>query len=335
MHMKTHLILSIMIPALFFSSCKKEQGDCPQDVLMDYVDPEGNHVIVGTDGSAYLYSDDGCIYADLIFTPGFLEEHYLLTDSGTFIITAEGPYPVANNFTEDFEQDTFNDLFLFSLDETGKWWNHFTCQSPAFPEVEDYNALRDCIWAGTCEFTDNRLELASDPFEASNQVLQCTAVAPSADMVTSKCSLESQLPFFRCGDDLWYEARYCIWSGMPLTLVDFENSLFLGYPGPRVILRDGVLAFENKFGEKTGYEQATPVPVPVGEWFTLKVHLRFSDQADGQLELWQDGVQLISTSGINIPSWNSIQNSLEVGISATQNDCVLLVDDVRLADAPF
>ena len=52
------------------------------------------------------------------------------------------------------EQDTFNDLFLFSLDETGKWWNHFTCQSPAFPEVEDYNELRDCIWAGTCEFTD-------------------------------------------------------------------------------------------------------------------------------------------------------------------------------------
>ena len=71
MHMKNSSYPFHYDPGTVLQFLQKEQGDCPQDVLMDYVDPEGNHVIVGTDGSAYLYSDDGCIYADLIFTPAF------------------------------------------------------------------------------------------------------------------------------------------------------------------------------------------------------------------------------------------------------------------------
>lgn len=332
-------ICLIVLPALLVFGCSKDATDeCPDDltVLKDYVDPEGNHVILYDNGAAYLVTDDACTFADQIFTPGFLEATYSFTDSGIFYITEEGPFPTLTEMLETFETyDDFVDMFAMSIADTDKIWNHFTCQSPNFPEIEDYNALRDCVLDGTCNFVDNKIEISPDPFNAANTALKFTSVAPTADMITCKASFTSYLPFFQNGDHIWFEARYLVASGMPFSLVDFENALFEGHPGPRVVLRGGALAFENKFGEKTGYEQVSPALMPLGEWFTLKVHLYLSDGMDGQLQLWQNGALIIDASGINLPTYNSIQNALEVGISATDYGAELYVDDIRLSALPF
>ncbi|MBK9504013.1 MAG: hypothetical protein IPO03_01165 [Bacteroidetes bacterium] len=65
------------------------------------------------------------------------------------------------------------------------------------------------------------------------------------------------------------------------------------------------------------------------------MHFMFSETNNGYIELWQNGIRIMEVTGINLPLFNSIQNSLEVGISATQTGCVLLVDDVRLSPVPF
>jgi len=49
-----------------------------------------------------------------------------------------------------------------SVSDTNLYWNSFTLQSPAAPEVSDYVALRQCILNGTCTFIDNKIELVAD-----------------------------------------------------------------------------------------------------------------------------------------------------------------------------
>jgi hypothetical protein len=262
---------------------------------------------------------------------------YAITDSGVYLITEEGPlFPTDNDWTEDFEgYADFIDLFALSVADTGKHWNHFTLQSPLAKTVPEYVDLRQCILNRTCDFRDNRIELAPDPVQPGNTALKFTCVPPSNDMTTAKSSISSSTQFFRKGDNCWFQARYFIESGLPFTLVDIENTFFLEGPGPRVTLRGGVLEIENKFGSKIRYEANNPPPVPMQQWFTVKVHFRFSELGDGLIELWQDGQLLLSTTGINLPTSNSVQDDLEVGISASSEGAVMYVDDVRISDKPF
>ena len=46
--------------------------------------------------------------------------------------------------------------------------------------------------------------------------------------------------------------------------------------------------------------------------------------------MWQDGRQVIDAAGRTLPLKDTILNSMEVGLSATQTDAVLYVDDVRI-----
>lgn len=73
----------------------------------------------------------------------------------------------------------------------------------------------------------------------------------------------------------------------------------------------------------------------MSQWFTVKIHFRYSNTADGVIELWQDSAPLISARGINLPTANSVQNRVEIGISATSVGSVLLVDNMRISGAPF
>jgi hypothetical protein len=67
----------------------------------------------------------------------------------------------------------------------------------------------------------------------------------------------------------------------------------------------------------------------------VKIHLKFSAANNGIVQLWQNGNLIIDKSGITLPLSNSIQNSLEVGISATSNNSILWVDDIRISDTEF
>jgi hypothetical protein len=331
------IALTLTIVALS-SSCKNKDAGCPadDDVLTTLVFESGDVGIVTNSGEAYIQNEDGCSFLVQYFTPGF-EDIYIETDSGLFITTDDGSlFEVTNAFFDDVESYTvLQDAIATSTADTNLHWNSFVLQSPLAPEVENYVDLRLCLMAGTCDFLDNRIDIVVDPTNASNHAFQFTAVAPTANMVTSKSSIQRTFNYFTKGMDLWYEAKYFIVSGMPFSLVDFENSYFDMSPGPRVVFSGNTLAIENKFGDKIMYYPASPPEVPVGEWFTVKVHLQFSDTNSGIIQLWQDGEVLLDINGINLPLFNSIQNSLEVGLSASSIGCVLLVDDVRLSPEPF
>ncbi|WP_299433711.1 heparin lyase I family protein [uncultured Aquimarina sp.] len=289
------------------------------------------------DGKLFIINNNSCSFFGQYFDPDFLEDNYAITDQGIFIRTDSGElFPINNNFTDTFENyDTFLSLFIQSTSDIDKFWGNMTLQSPTTPNLEDYVALRNCIFENTCDFIDNKIELAVDPTLATNTVLKFTAVAPTPDMVTSKASLASVLPYFTKSDDIWFQADYYLTENRPYSLVDFESSFFFGSPGPRIIIRNNQIAFENKFGTKILYTQSNGISLPTADWFTLKVHLKYSDTNDGVLQVWQGNILIIDTTGINLPTSNSVQNSLEIGISATDVSSTIYMDNLRISDTSF
>lgn len=334
----------VLICILFFSSCtnnddfSEKKNTCPSIGLLEtFTDSDGQELYIYDDGKLFSKTNENCQFELQYYTPGFLETNYLTNDEETFVIAEENAlFPVKNTYSEDFENGaSFVDLFISSLDDSNLYWTNFTVQSPSAPEVSDYVALNKCILDNTCSFIDNNIELTNDPTDASNTVMKFTSVPPTANMVTSKASISSTINYYLKNSELWFEADYYIESGIPYSLIDFENSYFFQNPGPRVVVRNNRLELENKFGSKSNYENNSGLTIPQNEWFTLKVHLKFSNEDDGIIELWQDETQIISTTGINLPTSNSIQNILEVGVTASNERCILLFDNMRISDSAF
>ncbi|MCF6295497.1 MAG: polysaccharide lyase [Flavobacteriaceae bacterium] len=340
--MKSNLIVACLI-LLLFNRCKENDFDnelsgCNSNNLLEkFTTPDGDDVFIYEDGKAYINDNGLCTFILQYFDPNFLQDNYLTNASGTFLITDSGElFPTNNNFIEDFESYTsFTDLFIMSVSNTDLYWDSFTLQSPATPEIVDYNALRNCILDGTCTFIDNKIELITDPTNASNKVLKFTSVPPTANMITAKSSISSSINYYTKGSEVWYQADFYIESGMPFSLIDFENGYFHESPGSRVVIRGDKIEFENKFGAKLNIDNDSGITISQNQWFTLKIHLKYSNENDGIIELWQDGIPIISATGINLPTSNSVQNILEVGVSATSSGCVLLFDNMRISETSF
>ena len=319
--------------------CSKDpvmDNRCPEAMLIsEFVNTDGLTIRIYEDGNAYILEEETCTFAAAYYDPGFYEETYNRTDSGVYIIIdAETYFAPIREATLDFEGfGEAIDLIRTDLDQTELLLTNFTLLSPSTPTVDEYVALQNCLLNNTCDFIDNRFDLTEDPEDASNTVLRFYSVAPSANMVTSKTSVTTTLSYFEKGDDFWFEAKYYIKDNLPTTLADFESSYFLESPGPRIIFRGDRLAIENKFGEKLTFNQpeSTGKSFPLNQWVTVKVHLKY-DEINGIIQLWQDGVLLIDETGPNLPLDFSIQNRLEMGITATQKECTLYLDDVRFSD---
>ena len=336
------ILFIALISSLFVVSCKKKdspEDQCPDSsgLLNSFIDNSGNNIKIYSNGEAWILDDETCSFVANYFDPQYIDKNYLITDSVIYIKTDDGNlFPTRNNYFETFESsNNFLELLATSIADTGKYWTSFVLQSPLAPTVSDYVALRTCLLNGTCNFLDNRIDLIEDPDNPSNHILQFSAVAPSANMVTSKCSFESALPYFPQGSDLWFEAKFNVRNNRPFSLVDFENNFFEESPGPRIVFRNNCLAIENKFGSKLNYLQDNPIEFPIQTWVSVKIHLKFSAANNGLVQLWQNGNLIIDKSGITLPLSNSIQNSLEVGISATSNNSILWVDDIRISDTEF
>ncbi|MDN5205456.1 heparin lyase I family protein [Fulvivirgaceae bacterium BMA10] len=340
--MKLNFIVLYSI-ILFLLSCKDDDtkpgsnGCDPNGLLETFTSPDGQEIFIYENGELFISDGSACTFAMQYFDPDFFDNHYVINHSGTFLISDGGElFPAKSNYTENFEDYTsLPELFISSITDTERYWTNFTLQSPATPDESDYIALNKCIIDETCTFIDNRIELADDPANASNQVLKFTCVPPSADMITAKCSITSTLNFYRNGSEVWFEADFFIESGAPFSIIDFENAYFHQSPGPRVVIRDGKLELENKFGSKLNYANNSEISIPQNQWFTLKVHLKYSTDNDGIIELWQDGTPIISTTGINLPTSNSIQNVLETGVTASSEGCVLYLDNMRISETRF
>ncbi len=315
---------------------QETDASCSNESLLEQFTAEGGEVIfIYEDGKAFTQEPNSCEFLFQYFDPDFASDNYTTMGTDVFFKVDNELVPIKNDFQEDFEtKSTLSNLFSTDISSPDLFWTNMTLQSPATPEVEEYVALSKCILDGSCDFIDNKLEIVPSPTDSDNTVLKFTAIAPTANMVTSKTSISTILNYFVKGADLWFEADYYIISGKPFTLVDFETSYFEVSPGPRVVLRNNKLGIENKFGAKLEYPGNGP-DVPVGAWFKLKVHLQFSSTDNGIIELWQDGEQVVNATGINLPTSNAIQNILEMGISATQEGCELLVDNMRISDTAF
>ena len=59
------------------------------------------------------------------------------------------------------------------------------------------------------------------------------------------------------------------------------------------------------------------------------------DAQEGTIEIWQDDVKIIDTTGQTLPEADSLLNALEVGITATSEETVLYVDDVVISHQPL
>lgn len=333
-------LLPLTLFVILFNGCKKEEqrNDCNSKgvVLETFISPEGKEFYIFKDGTAYVNNNGSCEFVLQYFDPDFLSKSYKIDATGKSLITDGGLLPIKNEYTDNFgSYSKFSDAFLKSIADKDLYWTSFTLLSPAAPTINDYVTLRKCILAGTCNFIDNKIELALDPTNSSNKVMKFTSVAPTPAMITAKASIESEISFFNKGSDLWFQADYYIVSGTPFSLADFESSYFAERPGPRVVIRNSNLSVENKFGAKKEYFQSSPITIPSKQWFTVKVHFKFSNEADGIIELWQDAKPVISAKGINLPTFNAIQNALEFGITATSADCVLLMDNIKISASPF
>lgn len=315
-----------------------ETQPCPQekDILTRLTDSDGTLYTIATDGNVYKHTSNGCAFFQKYFEPDYEVKNYEHHKDSVYIKSSEGLFPTRNTFLDDFEKyATFNDMFILSMKDTNRNWNTITLQSPLAPSLSDYIALRTCIFNGSCTFKDNRIAIISDPLQPTNHAIKFTAVAPTASMVTSKSSMESTIAYFQKGSDLWFEARYLFTAALPYSIADFESQWYEQSPGPRIVCSNGALAVENKFGIKLKFRQSTPIPVPIGTWVRVKLHIHFDEKA-GTIELWQDGNKLLDVQNQpTLPLVNAIQTNIEIGISATSNDCVVYMDDVRLSSKPF
>ena len=256
------LFFVLGVIALSQSACKNDSSvaiSCEGKgiVIADYQDSNGNHIQIFENGEAYIIENSDCKFATQYFEPDFYDQHYVDTDSGTFIkVDATTVFKPHDSFEEPFEgYADLLDVLITSADQRDRIFSQFTLQSPSTPEVSEYLALQNCIIDKTCDFIDNRIDLITDPTDSENTVLKFYSVAPTAGMVVSKCSISSGLVLFRKGEELWYEAKYYLVQGRPTTLVDFESSHFFGSPGPRIIFRGDQLAMENKFMDKKEFLQ--------------------------------------------------------------------------------
>ena len=294
-------------------------------------------------GDVYTVGPDSgrLTFVESLYDPDFFAKNYVVVDG---VPNKRDPetgklYPTRRQFDDGFEDaSSIKDLI-----GPERGWTSFTLQSPKASSIPEYNALRQRIVTGQGGFLDNRVEPSTEFAHSGERSLKCTSAPPSRWMTTAKASLTSSLVHFARGDDLWYSAWFLVPDerSQPFTLTDFESTWLKEHPGMRIMLDPpGHLMLELKWAAKPKYRQVMgrEVRFPVGRWVEVRSHLRLSDQHDGVVELWQDGVKIVDARGQTLPLASTIYDDLEVGISAHSfgpNTAVLYVDDVTVSHEPI
>ena len=317
---------TLSIAAVNDEDCNLEIPDSDEDILSLN---EARYKFI--DGDVYL-----CQRGKWIFRHSMLArfgKYYEIVKSDNkceiTVLRTGAKQVLSSHFSSGFEVPEFRNLFRSG------GWNSTSLLSPKANTVKKYVELHRQIMMGG-DFLDNRIDLDSENLRSGSKALRFYAVKPDPKTnKTSKSMIENKLLCFGKGDHIWFSAWYYLEKGMPATLVDFETGRFRGGPGMRLIIRRNAYAtMELKFYDKPQYNQYK-VPLPRQKWFNLKVHLMLSNRDDGIIELWQDGLKILSTRGRTLPTHDTIYNMLQVGITATPREATLLVDDVIISNEPF
>ena len=320
---------------MVLSSCNKNEqiSTCPDtnSILDEYESDQ--HYILTNDGDVYIKNNGDCEYYIQYFSPGF-ENNYYIDNGTTYTYFNEYPIPVLTQLIDNFESIyTFLDLFITSPSAASHHWTDFILQSPANPTIEEYVDLRKCILAGNCDFEDNRIDLKTDILNNSGNCIKFTAIEPTPNMITSKSSLSNSLMFADKNDEIMVEADFYIESGFPFSIVDFENKWFEGHPGIRLVFDDNNnIAVELKYGLKPWYRQKTgsELSFPSEQWVNIKWQFDLSETDNGTIKVWQDNVLIIDETGKTLPTSNSIQSNIELGITATDQHTIMYVDNFKI-----
>ena len=247
--------------------------------------------------------------------------------------------PVKRHLQDNFENaNTIHNLIGFD-----RGWTDVIVQSPAAPRKNDYINLRNSIFFGLSDFIDNRVEPSPAVVYTGSRALYTHAVAKTSEMVVSKAFLGSQSLHYLKGDDVWFSAMYYIdpEEGTPQTIMDLETSWYRERPGLRLMITDvGHLQVELKWIIRLKYRQlgGQEVQFPKGQWVHIETHYYLSDEDDGVIEIWQDGVKIIDEQGQTLPIASTIYNYLEIGITAHNSDSedvTVYVDDMVISDQPI
>ncbi len=335
-----------LVLVLVLASCSQTprpvaapRPDCP--LVPRHVDP----IVITLDGGGRVKLEEGIGYIEErgqwrqladVYSPDWFERAY---DVGADCAISRrddrgATWPVRRTLDDGFDGVT-DFLDLFGPD---RGWTAMTLQSPSAPEVKDYVALRQCLIERTCSYRDNRFDVRDEPGRGA--YVRATSVPKSPGMITAKASFESTLGYFVKGDDVWFRADVRVVQGVPFGLFDLESTYLDSAPGPRVILVGSppALAVELKFLDKPMYTQSAgaAVPFPLGRWVRLEAHLVLDDGPSGTVELWQDGAKVLSATGRTLPISDLVLDSVELGITATNDpgDTVVDLDAVRISTTP-
>jgi hypothetical protein len=82
------------------------------------------------------------------------------------------------------------------------------------------------------------------------------------------------------------------------------------------------------------YTQNT-APLPVGKWFKLEAYLKQSEQFDGQITVWQDGVTIFNIQNVRTKFPGGYQNFSvnNYGGRLLPNPTTLYIDDVSISNS--
>ncbi|MCU0696252.1 MAG: hypothetical protein MUC96_06975 [Myxococcaceae bacterium] len=315
--------------------------DCPlvpplaASVEYELADGRGARVEAG-EGFARAAGSTQWDFVGSLYEPTWYEDAYEVVECQVLRRDDERRWPVRRVLRDDFE-GAGDFLSRFGPDAG---WTGVTLQSPSTPTVPAYVALRRCLFERTCDFRDNRFDLVEEP--GRGRFVRATSVA-KGPLVTAKASFESSLVYFIKGDVVTFTAKVRVVSGQPFSFFDLESGFIAESPGPRVFLSRGRagdeplhLAVELKFLDKPTFEPApgTVRPFPLGEWVDVEVELRLDDGPAGVVKLRQNGELVVDARGQTLPLPDTVLDSLEVGVSATDVATVLDLDDVSIEAAP-
>jgi len=283
------------------------------------------------DGVAWKY-DRGSgkwVYFDDLYDPAFFQKNYVVEGERVLRKGDDGRlWEVGHNFRSDFEN--VNGVQNLVGEKTR--WTAFTLQSPRAKTRSEYVALRKRIMKGESDFLDNRVEPTGEEAHGGKGSLKTYSVASTGDMVCAKASLQTELVHFRKGDDFWFSGWFLARGAAPFTIMDLESTWMKEGPGIRIMNGGNGFGFELKWGAKPKWRPAKRVEFPLGRWVHVVAHVKLSELQDGVVELWQDGVKTVEGTGQTLPLADTICNSLEIGISATNVESTLFVDDVEVSD---
>ncbi len=356
------IIVCIVIGSLIlvFSEYNGSSESLPPDTFTE-ADIEVRGEVQGVSfvvvrGDIYEVMDDGSFeFREHYYDPNYKTDNYEFTNDAIYRIDKEKAIriKVGTEFSEGFEKyRSIQDMITgekdladaiarlgstIAMTDLFSPWNVITLQSAATPEVVDSVRLRNKIEIGEASFIDNRVEPSQTQAHTGKQSLMLYSVAPSWNMVTAKASMHTEAIHFEAGDDVWFSAWYYIEEGLPFTIMDLESTYLYKSSGIRIAVDDQGHPFvELKAFSKPSWRQSEEnmIALPIGKWVNVKTHFTL-DQTDGLVELWIDGKKVVVGRGQTLPLQNAIYNKLEVGISATQQETRMYVDDVKVSKNPL